>query len=67
MTTATLAIGAAEGKRSDIAHEDFGGVCVVPEESDAGADHRAAEDGQLAHHRHALQFHNRERTILPLM
>src|SRR5271170_168905 len=31
--------GAAEGERSDIAHKDFGGMGVVPEESDARADH----------------------------
>ena len=48
--------GAAEGERADIAHEDFGGVGVVPEKADGGADHGAAEDGELADDGHALQF-----------
>ena len=39
---------AAERQRADVAHEDRGRVGVEPEEADAGADHRAAEDRQLA-------------------
>ena len=48
--------GAAEGERADVAHEDFGGVSVVPEKADGGADHGSAEDGQFADEGHALQF-----------
>ena len=39
---------AAERERPDVAHEDLGGVRVVPEEAEARADQRAAEDRQLA-------------------
>ena len=46
---------AAERQRSDVAHEDLGGVRVVPEESEARADERAAEDRQLAGRREAHQ------------
>ncbi len=56
MMTATVADGAAEGERADVAHEDFGGVGVIPEKADGGADHGAAEDGELADHGHALQL-----------
>ena len=35
---------AAKRKRAHVAHENFGRVCVVPEETEAGPDHRAAED-----------------------
>ena len=48
--------GAAQGQRADVAHEDFGGVGVVPEKADGGADHGAAEDGEFADHGHALEF-----------
>src|SRR5579859_5696113 len=48
--------GAAESERADVAHEDFGGVGVVPEEADAGADEGAAEDGELAGEGHALEL-----------
>ena len=34
----------AERERSDVAHEDFGGIRVVPEEAERRADERAAED-----------------------
>src|SRR5688572_3421839 len=40
--------GAAEPQGADVAHEDLGGIGVVPEEPEAGADQRAAEDRQLA-------------------
>src|SRR5437868_5563510 len=39
---------AAERERADVAHEDVGGVRVVPEEAETGADERATEDRQLA-------------------
>ena len=39
---------AAERERADVSHEDVGGIRVVPEEAEAGADQRAAEDRQLA-------------------
>ena len=39
---------AAKRQRPDVAHEDLRGVRVVPEEPEAGADQRAAEDRQLA-------------------
>ena len=32
----------------DVAHEDPAGIAVEPEEAEAGADQRAAEDGELA-------------------
>src|ERR1700757_3158829 len=48
--------GASEGEGADVSHEDFGGVGVVPEEADAGADHASAEDGHLADERHALKL-----------
>ena len=46
---------AAERERSDVAHEDLGGIRVVPKEAQAGADQRAAEDRQLACRRKAHQ------------
>ena len=42
---------AAERERADVAHEDVGGIRVVPEEPEARADQRAAEDRQLADQR----------------
>ena len=39
---------AAERQRAGVAHEDLGRVGVVPEKSDQRADHREAEDRQLA-------------------
>src|SRR5271165_4177577 len=48
--------GAAEGERAYIAHEDFGGMRVIPKKSDGGADHGSAENGKFADLRHALQF-----------
>ena len=48
--------GAAQGERAHVAHENLRRVGVVPEKADAGADHGAAEDGDFADHRHALQF-----------
>src|ERR1044071_9254399 len=37
----------AERERSNVSHEDVGGVRVVPKEPETGADQRSAEDGQL--------------------
>ena len=37
----------AERQRSDVAHENLGGVRVVPKEPERGADQRAAEHRQL--------------------
>ena len=48
--------GATQRKRSDVAHEDFCRVSVVPKKADAGADHGAAEDSHFADQRHALNF-----------
>ena len=48
--------GPAEGKRTDVAHEDFSGVGVVPEKPNGSADHGSAKDGQLGYQRHALQL-----------
>src|SRR5262245_11178634 len=38
---------ATERERTDVSHEDLRGVRVVPEEADAGAEQRSAEDGEL--------------------
>ena len=43
---------AAQGEGAHVPHEDLGGIGVVPEEPDAGADDRPAEDGQLPGSRH---------------
>src|SRR6185437_16633894 len=48
--------GSPEGERAYIAHEDFGGMGVIPEEADAGPHHRSAENGDLADHGHSLKF-----------
>src|SRR3990172_3068026 len=45
--------GAAQGERAYVAHEDVGRVGVVPEKANRRSGHGAAEDGQLAHVRHA--------------
>src|ERR1017187_6468576 len=47
---------ATECERADVAHEDFGGMRVIPEKSYGGANHGSAKDGQLTDLRHALQF-----------
>src|SRR5580704_5724246 len=39
---------AAESEASGIAHEYLGGVSVVPEKSETGADERADKDGQFS-------------------
>ena len=38
---------AAEAERADVAHEDFRRIAVPPQEAEAGANERAAEDRQL--------------------
>src|ERR1700744_4001916 len=48
--------GAAQCQRAYIAHKDFRWVSVVPKEANAGADHGAAKDCDLADHRHALKL-----------
>jgi hypothetical protein len=48
--------GPAEGEGAYVSHEHFSGMRVVPEETDAGANHGAAEDRDFAHHGHPLQF-----------
>src|SRR5579864_6002774 len=48
---------AAERERTDVAHEDVGGIRVVPEESEARADERTAEDRELTgQRRHAREL-----------
>src|SRR5260370_6810702 len=37
----------AQGKRADIAHENFGGMRVVPEKSQRSSDQPSAQDRQL--------------------
>ena len=44
--------GTAQGEGAHVPHEDLGGIGVVPEEADAGADDRPAEDGKLSGSRH---------------
>src|SRR6185503_5924810 len=39
---------AAQGQRTDVAHENLGGITVVPKEAETGPGQRAAEDRQLA-------------------
>src|SRR5277367_5810524 len=48
--------GSADGERTDIAHEDFSGMGVVPEKADGCADHGSAKNGELADHGHALEL-----------
>src|ERR1022692_582046 len=48
--------GAAEAQRTDVAHEDFGGMRVVPQEADASPGHGAAEHGEFAGARIARQL-----------
>ncbi len=46
----------SQGERAHVAHEDLGGMRVVPEKADGRADHRSAEDRHFGHLRHARQF-----------
>src|SRR6202008_4937961 len=39
----------SESERSNVAHEDFGRMSVIPKKTNAGSRHAAAEDGYLAH------------------
>ena len=48
--------GSAQSERSDIAHEDFCRVGVVPEKTNARSYHRSAEDGEFGDQRHALKL-----------
>jgi len=55
---------ATERQGSHIAHENVRGMRVIPEKSDGGADHGAAENRQLGDLRHTLQFEiGRERRV----
>src|SRR5947207_14424873 len=47
---------AAEGERTDIAHEHFGGMRVVPKKAERSADERAAKNGKFADARDVLNF-----------
>src|SRR5437868_11029935 len=47
---------AAEGERTDIAHEHFGGMRVVPKKAERSADERAATNGKVADARDVLNF-----------
>src|SRR5690349_25031987 len=40
--------GTAESQRTNVAHEYFGGMCVVPEKTETGTHHGSAENRQLA-------------------
>jgi len=46
----------AERKRSDVPHENFSGVRVVPEETEGSADKRAAKNGEFTYARNVLNF-----------
>src|ERR1017187_10082577 len=48
--------GAAEAQRTDVAHEDFGGMRVVPQEADASPGHGTAKHGEFAGARIARQL-----------
>ena len=58
---------AAERERADVAHEHLRRVGVEPEEADAGADHRAAEDRQLARRRAMCGIFRYSAMLKPLM
>src|SRR6267154_2823684 len=47
---------AAKGERTDIAHEHFGGMRVVPKKAERSADERAAKNGKFADARDVLNF-----------
>src|SRR5688572_6550655 len=47
--------GAAQRQRADIAHENFGGIRVVPKEAEARPHQRAAEDRELRGRREAYE------------
>ena len=55
MRIATVPSAPPSARDPDVAHEDVGRVRVVPEEAQARADQRAAEDRQLAGGREAHQ------------
>ena len=46
----------AQRLRANVAHEDFCGMRVVPEETERSSDQRAAENGELADTRNVLNF-----------
>src|SRR5256885_5038765 len=47
---------AAEGERTDVAHEHFGGMRVVPKKAERSADERAAKNGKFTDARDVLNF-----------
>src|SRR5256885_15057809 len=47
---------AAEGERTDIAHEHFGGMRAVPKQTERSADEHAAKNGKFADARDVLNF-----------
>src|SRR5256885_11663239 len=47
---------AAEGERTDIAHEHFGGMRVGPKKAERSADERAAKNGKFTDARDVLNF-----------
>src|SRR5882724_3711143 len=47
---------AAEGERTDIAHEHFGGMRVVPKKAERSADESAAKNGKFTDARDVLNF-----------
>src|SRR5258708_39585624 len=46
----------AQGKRADIAHENFGGMRVVPEKSQRSSDQRSAQDSKFTDARDVLNL-----------
>ena len=56
MNETSCKMTAAQRQGANVAHENFCRMRVVPEESNAGADHGPAENGQFGDLRHLLQF-----------
>ena len=56
MMMAMVPMAPPRAERAYVAHEDFSRVGVVPEKADGGADHGAAEDGELGDFGHVLEF-----------
>ena len=47
-TITAMVPSAAQGQRTDVAHEDLRRIGVEPEEAEAGTDQRAAEDDEFS-------------------
>ena len=56
MITATVPKRAAKRQGANVAHKYFRGMRVVPQETERGADERAAKYGEFAHARDVLNF-----------